>query len=116
MRSVVQIGANGKGGRKAGATAAEAQPLAIDARAELIILPADGMWYLCLYSSQGIDLKSLLRSGASKDAIASLITSAWQLRADRGAEDRLAVQNRDSFIPVSTLRKDYHLEMHTRGG
>lgn len=36
MRSVLQIGANGKGGRKAGATAAEAEPPAIDARAELI--------------------------------------------------------------------------------
>ena len=36
MRSIVQIGANGKGGRKAGPPAAEAQPLAIDARAELI--------------------------------------------------------------------------------
>jgi transposase-like protein len=40
MRSVVQIGANGKGGRKAGPTAPEAAPqatpLAIDARAELI--------------------------------------------------------------------------------
>ena len=36
MRSVVQIGANGKGGRKAGATAPEAERLAIDARAELI--------------------------------------------------------------------------------
>ncbi len=40
MRSVVQIGANGKGGRKVGATAPEAEPqatpLAIDARAELI--------------------------------------------------------------------------------
>ena len=36
MRSVVQIGANGKGGRKAGARAPEAERLAIDARAELI--------------------------------------------------------------------------------
>ena len=36
MRSIVQIGANGKGGRKAGPPVAEAQPLAIDARAELI--------------------------------------------------------------------------------
>ncbi len=36
MRSVVQMGANGKGRRKAGATAAGATPPAIDARAELI--------------------------------------------------------------------------------
>jgi len=36
MRSVMKIGANGKGGRKVGATAPEAERLAIDARAELI--------------------------------------------------------------------------------
>ncbi|HUU95591.1 MAG TPA: transposase [Phycisphaerae bacterium] len=36
MRSVVQIGSNGKGRRKAGATAAGAEAPAIDARAELI--------------------------------------------------------------------------------
>ena len=36
MRSVVQIGANGKGGRKAGATGPQAEPLTMDARAELI--------------------------------------------------------------------------------
>ena len=36
MRSVVQIGAHGKSGRKAGATGPEAELLTIDARAELI--------------------------------------------------------------------------------
>lgn len=79
-------------------------------------LTADGLWYLCLYSSEGVDLRTLLRSGASTDAISSLIASAWQKRADRGAEDRLGAQNRGPLIPLSTLRKDYHLEMHTRGG
>ena len=79
-------------------------------------LTADGIWYMCLYAKEGLDLKSALRSGAPKDTIASLIASSWQRRADRGAEERLAVQNRAAFVPLADLRRDYHLEMHTRGG
>ena len=74
------------------------------------------MWYLCLYAKEGIDLKSLLRGGASPDEMASLIDSAWQRRADRGAEERLAIEKRGPLIPLDELRQDYHLEMHTRGG
>ncbi len=79
-------------------------------------LTCDGMWYLCLYAKEGIDLKFALRSGASPDVIASLIDSAWQRRADRGAEERLAMAKRGPLIPLAELRQDYHLEMHTRGG
>src|SRR5215471_13986515 len=35
-------------------------------------LTADGMWYLCLYATEGIDLRGSLRSGSSPDAIAAL--------------------------------------------
>ncbi len=79
-------------------------------------LTCDGMWYLCLYAKEGIDLKFALRSGASPDVIASLIDSTWQRRADRGAEERLAMEKRGPLIPLAELRQDYHLEMHTRGG
>ena len=34
----------------------------------------------------------------------------------RGAEDRLAARDRAPLIPVDSLRRDPHLEMHTRGG
>ena len=74
------------------------------------------MWFLCLYAKEGIDLKFALRSGAPLDEIASLIDSAWQRRADRGAEERLAMEKRGPLIPLAELRQDYHLEMHTRGG
>ncbi len=79
-------------------------------------LTCDGMWFLCLYAKEGIDLKRALRSGDSPDAIASLIDSAWQRRADRGAEERFAMEQRGPLIPLDQLRQDYHLEMHTRGG
>jgi cyclic pyranopterin phosphate synthase len=79
-------------------------------------LTADGVWYLCLYAAHGIDLRQPLRSGASEEQIAQLIQSTWQERRDRGAEDRLAARDRSPFIPVASLRRDPHLEMHTRGG
>ena len=79
-------------------------------------LTADGMWYLCLYATEGVDLRGLLRSGATPEALAATIRGAWQRRRDRGAEERLANGARTSLIPLDRLRRDPHLEMHTRGG
>jgi GTP 3',8-cyclase len=80
-------------------------------------LTADGMWYLCLYGARGIDLRAALRGGASAEQLTALITAAWTARSDRGAEDRLALGSQRAFVPIQDLvRKDPHLEMHTRGG
>ena len=80
-------------------------------------LTADGMWYLCLYATGGIDLRAPLRQGASTDELKALIAGGWRGRADRGAEERLALGERRAFVPVQDLlKKDPHLEMHTRGG
>jgi cyclic pyranopterin phosphate synthase len=79
-------------------------------------LTADGLWYLCLYAAHGTDLRGPLRSGASADQLAQLIRATWEVRSDRGAEERLASRDRLPLIPVDRLRRDPHLEMHTRGG
>jgi len=80
-------------------------------------LTADGMWYLCLYATRGIDLRGPLRQGASPEELRQLIAGGWQRRDDRGAEDRLALGNQRAFVPVQDLlKRDPHLEMHTRGG
>jgi len=80
-------------------------------------LTADGMWYLCLYATQGTDLRGPLRRGASPDELRGLIDARWQTRDDRGAEERLALGARRAFVPVQDLlKRDPHLEMHTRGG
>jgi cyclic pyranopterin phosphate synthase len=79
-------------------------------------LTADGLWFLCLYARDGVDLRALLRSGASDSAIRDAIVTAWVPREDRGAELRLNERERTPFVPVSRLRRDPHLEMHTRGG
>ena len=53
-------------------------------------LTADGLWYLCLYAAHGTDLRRPLRAGASADQLAQLIRATWEVRSDRGAEERLA--------------------------
>jgi GTP 3',8-cyclase len=80
-------------------------------------LTADGMWYLCLYATRGIDLRAPLRRGAPVEELRELIAGGWRARDDRGAEERLALGDRRAFVPVQDLlKKDPHIEMHTRGG
>jgi cyclic pyranopterin phosphate synthase len=79
-------------------------------------LTADGVWYLCLYAARGVDLRGPLRGGVSDEALRDLITSVWHARTDRGAENRLDMRERSPLIPLKALKKDPHLEMHTRGG
>jgi cyclic pyranopterin phosphate synthase len=79
-------------------------------------LTADGVFYLCLYAQQGVDLRGPLRRGASRDELSALISGAWSRRADRGAEERLRLRDRTPLVQIGRLRADPHLEMHTRGG
>ena len=51
-------------------------------------LSANGQLYLCLFASQGHDLRALLRDGASDDAIAERIAAVWHGRSDRYSEIR----------------------------
>jgi cyclic pyranopterin phosphate synthase len=79
-------------------------------------LTADGLWFLCLYARQGTDLRRALRGGASRAELGALVAAIWRERTDRGAEARLASGRRTALIPVTALKADAHLEMHTRGG
>jgi cyclic pyranopterin phosphate synthase len=88
-------------------------------------ITADGMWYRCLYATSGTDLRKLLRgvpvnanaSGEAADSeIADVIAEAWRGREDRGAEERASRNHREAFLTIEDLRRDPHLEMHTRGG
>jgi len=79
-------------------------------------LTADGVWLMCLYAQAGTDLRRPLRAGASREELVELIRAVWSQRADRGAEERLTLDRRGSLIPLAALKKDAHLEMHTRGG
>ncbi len=79
-------------------------------------LTADGVWFLCLYAQTGTDLRRLLRGGAPREQIEAAITGRWTERRDRGAEERKELGVRGPLLQIEGLRRDPHLEMHTRGG
>jgi cyclic pyranopterin phosphate synthase len=79
-------------------------------------LTADGTFLLCLYGERGLDLRALLRGGASDFEILSRLEETWAARADRGAEERAAVPERGILHQIDSLRADPRREMHTRGG
>ena len=79
-------------------------------------ITADGMFFRCLYASDGTDLKRLLREGMPAGELERLIRELWSERRDRGAEERLAVAGRAPLFRVEELRANPHREMHTRGG
>ena len=78
-------------------------------------LTADGTWYTCLYAHNGIDLRTPLRGQATDEELRDTLSSTWRTRRDQGAVDRLTLSAR-AAVPVTLLRRDPHLEMHTRGG
>jgi cyclic pyranopterin phosphate synthase len=51
-------------------------------------LSTEGQLYLCLFATQGHDLRSLIRAGAGDETLASAIGNIWQGRADRYSQQR----------------------------
>jgi GTP 3',8-cyclase len=79
-------------------------------------LTADGTFLLCLYGERGLDLRELLRGGASDEQLGDRIAEVWRQRTDRGAEERAALPARGVLHRIESLRADPRREMHTRGG
>ena len=76
-------------------------------------LTADGKLVTCLFSVEGHDLKSLMRSGATDEQLTELISSVWGARNDRYSDERLAAMN----SPEGYQPKRHHkIEMITLGG
>jgi cyclic pyranopterin phosphate synthase len=76
------------GAGELGLIASVTQPFCADcSRARL---SADGKLYTCLFAVNGHDLRSLLRSGSSDEAIHAAIGDVWRVRTDRYSEIRSA--------------------------
>ena len=54
-------------------------------------LSTEGKLFLCLFASQGHDLRALLRGGYEDEQIAGAVANIWQLRGDRYSEQRAAM-------------------------
>ncbi len=70
-------------------------------------LSSDGMFYTCLFATQGTDLRGPLRAGAGDDELLQLIRSVWRQREDRYSELRR--------LPPAEHRL-HKIEMHYIGG
>jgi GTP 3',8-cyclase len=51
-------------------------------------LSSEGKFYTCLFATQGLDLRTPLRDGASDEELSRLIRGTWQQRTDRYSEVR----------------------------
>jgi cyclic pyranopterin phosphate synthase len=76
-------------------------------------LSTEGKVFLCLFASQGHDLRALLRSGHSDADIAAAIGLIWQSRTDqysalRGSNSGRSTQTNSAAAP--------RVEMHYIGG
>ena len=54
-------------------------------------LSAEGALYTCLFAIGGVDFRAPLRSGATDDELAQMISDLWSKRADRYSEMRSGV-------------------------
>lgn len=66
-------------------------------------LSTDGHLYTCLFAQRGYDIKGLLRTGESDEAIASAVAAIWQARDDRYSEIRTAETARREKVEMSFI-------------
>ena len=69
-------------------------------------LSAEGSIYTCLFASKGVDLRRLIRQGASDEFINEMIMNTWKSRDDRYSEQRGKQQT----------PREYKVEMSYIGG
>lgn len=72
-------------------------------------LSTEGKLYLCLFASQGHDLRTLVRAGATDEEITSAIGAIWQGRDDRYSELRAS-------LPPDSTQGLRRVEMSYIGG
>jgi cyclic pyranopterin phosphate synthase len=76
-------------------------------------LTADGKFVTCLFSTQGYDLKKLMRGGATDAEIVEVLSSIWSKRKDRYSEERLAALRSPTGYDPKERKK---IEMISLGG
>ena len=74
-------------------------------------LSTEGRLFLCLFASQGHDLRGLLRKGCSSSELAASIRAIWQQRSDRYS----LLRGREQANPPSPAQEP-KVEMHYIGG
>ena len=70
-------------------------------------ISADGSIYTCLFSSKGMNIRSLMRGGASDNDLMNVCQNIWRSRTDRYSELRKSNTKKN---------KPSRVEMYTMGG
>jgi cyclic pyranopterin phosphate synthase len=73
-------------------------------------LSSDGVFYTCLFATEGLDLRAPLRGGASDDELLALVRGRWLARDDRYSELR------GTGIGVPLFTEPARVEMNRVGG
>lgn len=63
-------------------------------------LSSDGKLYTCLFASDGLDLRAMIRSGADDGGLLAAIKNVWEQRSDRYSDERTE-QTRRSRAKIS---------------
>lgn len=66
-------------------------------------LSSDGKWYTCLFAETGLDIRELLRGGASDELIALTMKLGWNERTDRYSEERSTQTKKRKKIEMSYI-------------
>jgi cyclic pyranopterin phosphate synthase len=63
-------------------------------------ISSDGSFYTCLFATQGTDLRSPLRAGASDEELFEIIRRVWTARTDRYSELRASLRDAEGLHKV----------------
>jgi cyclic pyranopterin phosphate synthase len=66
-------------------------------------LSADGSIYTCLFATEGHNIRSILRMGASQEQIGDAISSIWENRNDNYSEQRGKVETTKDRVEMSYI-------------
>jgi cyclic pyranopterin phosphate synthase len=72
-------------------------------------LTIDGSLITCLFATEGTDLRTPMRAGASDDELLERIRSVWRVRADRYSEERAAHTDAEGHVEPSQKIEMYHI-------
>jgi cyclic pyranopterin phosphate synthase len=79
-------------------------------------LTTEGQLYLCLFATQGYDLKSLVRENQDPNALTQAIAAIWSQRADRYSELRQAEKDSSNASADQANATRRKVEMSYIGG
>ena len=66
-------------------------------------LSADGQLFKCLFAAEGVDLRHLLRNGATDETLIEKIASVWSMRDDRYSELRSTQTAQKTKVEMSHI-------------